>query len=215
MQFSLDKFFEMMEARFGKRATNALLAVLGLALFIFALNAIITYGVAPLYLLVVDLLRGARITIGLSDVLAFLFATIAPGVSTFLVYELVIRRMMRNTGEWVASHETKAGLLLEQVEAIYVADKEKVDLLRQAQEVTEKLMGESQEDIRKLYQEAIQEYRQEVRGFVMRMEEFEDRLSMLEKAGQPRVAEWDLGNNGKLGEEGLIEQPTDLLGNEG
>jgi len=164
MQFSLDKFFEMIERRFGERPTNLLLMVIAIALFVFALNVTITYGVTPLYLLGAELLRGNEVTFALRDLLALFIALVLPSLSLFLVYQLVIKRMLRSVGEQVAKTRTVIDEVIDaakeystqlhgEILAIQEADGKKLEALSQAQEGMKKLFDESQADVQKLFQE--------------------------------------------------------------
>jgi len=161
MQFSLDKFFEMMEARFGKLPVTILLATIGAAFFVFGIHTTVTLGVIPLYLIVADLLRGAQVTIGPRELTAIFTAGLLPGLSVFVVYQLVIKRMLRT------AHETIDRSLVETIdvvrstgqqssellEAMQVEYTNKINILREAFEGTVKLIGESQEDLRQRVQE--------------------------------------------------------------
>ncbi len=48
MDFGLDRLIEMLEARFGKRVTDFVVGILGVALVVLAISAIWSHGVAPI-----------------------------------------------------------------------------------------------------------------------------------------------------------------------
>ena len=58
MQFSFDKFFQMIEERFGRRVANRLLLLVAVAIAVLALSIIIVQGIVPTAGLVSEFMRG-------------------------------------------------------------------------------------------------------------------------------------------------------------